>query len=382
MHAGATAQLSSILDLVYDAPFREGAWRPALTAIADFVRADASDLNFFEPQFFTYRRWEHARIDADTIGRYANAFMSDMRNVHPRVPVVARLRSGQMVADSELWSRAERERMPYFVDVFQRAGLRDGITACVNAGSTGNGGSDLIVLGTYYAKPIKALSDCRRRIDALLPHLRRACAVEARLLQARRETAVLTDVLNRVSDAVVMLDRDGRLPFANASAATLLEANTGVGLTPDRRLWLSGVEARTRLAQALTRCAGSLLWLPGEAKPAAPVVVHRTNAQPIVLTLQALPRDLAGAYGAVALAFISHPSTRKTDRCTALRAVYGLTLSESQLAQAISDGMPLRLYAESHDISYETARTYLRRVFDKTGTRRQAELAGVVRALR
>ena len=82
-----TAQWSSVLDLIYEAPLNDGAWRPALTAIADFVGAESCDLSFFEPQFFVYKRWEHARIDADTIQRYASTFMSDMRNVHPRAPI-------------------------------------------------------------------------------------------------------------------------------------------------------------------------------------------------------------------------------------------------------------------------------------------------------
>jgi hypothetical protein len=104
MHGGMTAQWSSVLDLIYEAPLGEGGWRPALTAIADLVGAESCDLSFFEPRFFVYKRWEHARIDADTIQRYAGAFMSDMRNVHPRAPIVTRLQDGQMFADSEFWS--------------------------------------------------------------------------------------------------------------------------------------------------------------------------------------------------------------------------------------------------------------------------------------
>ena len=66
MHVGAAAQLSSVLDLVYEAPFRDGAWRPALTAIADFVHAEwkaatdylfdaDEDLYFRDSRFFDMR---------------------------------------------------------------------------------------------------------------------------------------------------------------------------------------------------------------------------------------------------------------------------------------------------------------------------------------
>jgi DNA-binding CsgD family transcriptional regulator/PAS domain-containing protein len=308
--------------------------------------------------------------------------MSDMRNVHPRVPIVTRLQDGQMFADSELWSTVERGRHPYFADVFQRAGLHDGITACVSAGKDG---LDLIVLGAYFARPIRAslLPEHRKRVAAVLPHLRRACEIDARLLQARMETATLTDALNRVTDAVAMLDRDGRVVFANPRAAATFRTGNGISLTPDERLLLSTSEARAGLAQALSRCAGSLLWTPDhDTAPPVSVAVRWRDGQPLILTLQPLSKDLAGAFGAVALLFISDPGGRKTDPCTMLRAVYGLTVAEAQLAQAVGDGVVLKQYAESRQISYESARTYLRRIFDKTGVRRQSELASVVRALR
>ena len=89
--------------------------------------------------------------------------------------------------------------------------------------------------------------DYRQRVAAVLPHLRRACAVEARLLQARRETATLTDALNRVTDAVAMLDRGGRVVFANPRAA-------GVRGCPVVR-WATADPDASALAQGLGRRA-------------------------------------------------------------------------------------------------------------------------------
>jgi DNA-binding CsgD family transcriptional regulator len=57
-----------------------------------------------------------------------------------------------------------------------------------------------------------------------------------------------------------------------------------------------------------------------------------------------------------------------------LARLYGLTAAEARLAAAMSAGRSLKAYAGEAEISINTARWHLRRVFTKTGTRRQVEL--------
>ncbi|MFO1036503.1 MAG: helix-turn-helix transcriptional regulator [Geminicoccaceae bacterium] len=57
-----------------------------------------------------------------------------------------------------------------------------------------------------------------------------------------------------------------------------------------------------------------------------------------------------------------------------LAAMFGLTPAEARVARSILDGRSLRQTAQGLVVSPTTARTHLQRVFDKTGTRRQAEL--------
>ena len=61
-----------------------------------------------------------------------------------------------------------------------------------------------------------------------------------------------------------------------------------------------------------------------------------------------------------------------------LQIPYGLTPSESRLALRLATGESLRVAAAVLDISYETARTTLKRVFEKTRTHRQTELVMVI----
>jgi DNA-binding CsgD family transcriptional regulator len=61
-----------------------------------------------------------------------------------------------------------------------------------------------------------------------------------------------------------------------------------------------------------------------------------------------------------------------------LRCRFGLTPAEARLALQLVAGEALRSAAAKLGISYETARTELKNIFNKTGTCRQAELVIVL----
>lgn len=50
--------------------------------------------------------------------------------------------------------------------------------------------------------------------------------------------------------------------------------------------------------------------------------------------------------------------------------------------QSVAEGETLKEFAHHHDVTYETARSHIRRILDKTGARRQSELVGLFHKLR
>ena len=61
-----------------------------------------------------------------------------------------------------------------------------------------------------------------------------------------------------------------------------------------------------------------------------------------------------------------------------LRCHFDLTPAEARLALHLVAGETLRSAEVKLSITYETARTHLKNIFDKTGTRRKAELVVVI----
>lgn len=50
--------------------------------------------------------------------------------------------------------------------------------------------------------------------------------------------------------------------------------------------------------------------------------------------------------------------------------------------QSLAEGLSLKEFAANRLMSYETVRSHIRRILDKTGARRQSELVGLFYKLR
>ena len=65
-----------------------------------------------------------------------------------------------------------------------------------------------------------------------------------------------------------------------------------------------------------------------------------------------------------------------------LQSTFGLTPAEADLARSLQAGLELTRYARDRRVSLNTVYTHLRRLKDKTGSRRLAELVGKLNGLR
>jgi len=74
------------------------------------------------------------------------------------------------------------------------------------------------------------------------------------------------------------------------------------------------------------------------------------------------------------VALITDPERQPLASKDVLMQAYKLTRKEALLAAKLFEGKSLDQAAQELAITYETARTHLRRIFSKTGTSRQAQL--------
>ena len=203
-------------------------------------------------------------------------------------------------------------------------------------------------------------------VELIAPHLRQAYLTRRTLRTVTQMCATLTETLHLIASPVLIVDGDGRLQFANHAAETLLNAGDGLRLTRGS-VTPSGREQVALFAETLANLARGL---DGARAPAHDLAIQRpASDRPLLLRFTMLPR---GDEPRIAI-FVDLAAgvARSIDR---LQQALRLTKAEARLLEGLVAGESLAALSEKHRVSINTLRVHLSRLFQKTGTHRQAEL--------
>lgn len=170
------------------------------------------------------------------------------------------------------------------------------------------------------------------------------------------------DLLDWLDLGVIIADATARPVRLNRRAEAIAARKDGLFATPFG-ITAANPEESGRLRQAIAAAAagGTRLRL---SRP--------SGAPPLLVTVIPVRGGDAGN-GWVAL-FVMDPGMAGTPSPALLQELFGLTAAEAIFAAEISRGDGLQAVADRLAIAPTTARTHLTRIFEKTGTRRQAEL--------
>lgn len=213
-----------------------------------------------------------------------------------------------------------------------------------------------------------------RAFHRLAPHIEQACALGLVIEREAATRLALIEALAARADGVILLDRAGGTTFINDVAQAILGAADGLALE-------GGVFATRRLPETrqLRQAVETALASGGRSGAAGGgrVLVSRPSGRrPYVVTAMAAPaneRFLAGH----AVACIIHIQDLARDRLPSresLRAVFGLTGRETDLAIELVRCADLGRAAANSGMSLNTARNHLHGILVKTGARGQTDV--------
>jgi DNA-binding CsgD family transcriptional regulator len=171
------------------------------------------------------------------------------------------------------------------------------------------------------------------------------------------------DLLDWLDLGVIIADATARPVRLNRRAEAIVGRKDGLFATPFG-ITAASPEDSSRLRQAIAAAAagGTRLRL---SRP--------SGAPPLLVTVIPVRGGGDADRSWVAL-FVMDPGMAGTPSPSLLQELFGLTAAEAVFAAEISRGDGLQAVADRLAIAPSTARSHLTRIFEKTGTRRQAEL--------
>jgi DNA-binding CsgD family transcriptional regulator len=218
----------------------------------------------------------------------------------------------------------------------------------------------------------------RELLNLLVPHLRQAIEIYAKLNRMTSERDVYAGAVNQLSVASMILDEQGRLLTTNAIGQALLEQGAGLSLRDDR-LQIEGREFNKELQEALTAIIKA--QQRGETSVVRALRVPRpAGRSDLGLVIRPVPASQwsEGQSSPSAAVFISDPDLQESTSGQILGELFALTPAEANLATLLARGLNLAEVSVAQNISQHTARAQLKSIFAKTGASRQAELVRLV----
>jgi len=365
------AELSQLIGLGYEAALNRSAWRAFAN---DMVVATGSQMAII--QYMEDDRPERSfLVSGGLSGDFEEAFartswLSDDDQFWAHI---RNQPSGTIRLSDEIMSAKDMRKTPVYERVAMPWKLEHFLISAVH---TGNGISAFLTLGRTAGKPPYVDADKALFGSMVLSHVQRSMSLHKALADTREAKAALSAVADMPPHGLVIFDSSGKSLFVNRKASEIFEASQGLAFV-NGHLHAAVPEAHGRLETALSMAVHGAM---GAVIPAPePVIVPRQgHTQPYHVSFSQLnlnggAEDLPARS---ALAALIHEDWLSGTRFLPkmLRSTYHLTEAEIRMCLAMVDGKSLLQAAKALNISRNTAKTHLTRVFNKTGVHSQAAL--------
>lgn len=267
--------------------------------------------------------------------------------------------------EHDFWSDAEIDADPVYRDFFRPRGL---------GWSAGTGlqvptGDNIVfsVERPFTDGPVDP--DSVARLNMIRPHLARSALVSARLQHKRAQGA--SEALTALQLPAFLLKATGEVAEISPLAADLSDhvvhgAHGRLRLRDGQadRILTDAIAALDRDADDMAR---SFPVRGGDGLPR--LVAH-------VIPVRRGAHDVFG--DSFALLLLIPVAADRAPSATLMKSLFDLTPAEARVARGIAAGETPEALATEGDVAISTVRTQLRRVLEKTGCARQADLAALL----
>jgi DNA-binding CsgD family transcriptional regulator len=209
------------------------------------------------------------------------------------------------------------------------------------------------------------------RLDALRPHLVRACHLSAQFGYERARVAAAA--LDHIGLPAAILTASGRILATN----TCLQGNhERISSGQHSEVLFRHFSSSKSLQDAISLVAD------GRRHSSTLPVRANSDHRAFIAHIHRIPKPENDIFDTSAMQLILRkigvPPAPDNDL---LHLLFDLTPAEARLLRALAGGLRLQLYAENTGVQASTVRSQLRSIFIKTGTNRQSELLSIVASI-
>ncbi|HTV34641.1 MAG TPA: helix-turn-helix transcriptional regulator [Methylocella sp.] len=360
--------LDTLIDLIYEAALDSHLWPSVLIGLADRMGSAQVSMTSRNLQAGTFASLA-PRTDPALIAAYRNYW----RFHNPLWQKTTAWRAGEFYTLDELIPREEYAALPVYNEWWKPSGR--GLAA---------GGANLVIEENFSvlaymvnAPDVDALTERQIQIfKAALPHLRRSIRLNRQLWQSEMKSLLMPERVASLSEATLLVDAASRVICTNEAAEALLDDRDGLFVENG---YLAAAGQPNRLQHLIASCVSHFTSPNG---PGGEILVLRTaqrtplrvTVTPLRAKAQLAEVPWAGIGALAAIVTVRDPDLDQRRKERHLRHRFGLTEAESRLAAEIIKGDGRGAAAKRRGISGATAKSQLSKIFEKTGTHRQAEL--------
>jgi DNA-binding CsgD family transcriptional regulator len=359
--------LLQLIGEIYDCTLNPEDWNAVLPRIGAFIGGSAGGLFAHDSSRRSGNIHYHFGTDPD----YRQLYLDKYLTLDPMFGTYFVLDVGEVFSTSTIMSHAEFLQSRFYKEWIQPQGWIDNIGVYLDKAPEGQAGF------AVFRNEREGLADepSRERLRLLAPHLRRAVLIGKVIEFKTAEAAAFADALDGLSAAMVFVDSNGRITQTNAEGRAMI-ADGGVLRASLGRLVVAGDPDVDRALQDVFLAAATgdaAIGVRGVAVPLTARDGERYVAHVLPLSSGAR-RGVGVNYAAAAVLFVQKAALATRSPLEAIARTYKLTPMEVRVLLAIVEIGGAPQVAETLGIGEGTVKTHLKRLYQKTGASRQADL--------
>jgi DNA-binding CsgD family transcriptional regulator/PAS domain-containing protein len=363
-------ELFEIVGLMYEAaqaPTTD-AWKDIYLKMSDLFRSGFGGISVYNAAIEG-----HNVFIGNSPQWYLDEYFQTYQHQSPFRSALANLTSGEYFNRQDFMPDDEYERSPIYKDFYERAGLYHYLYLVFLR-------NDGIYSGISFTRPKGEPSFSENEIESmlfLLPHFERAFNFFIINRRTEEQTDLIAEAFDRLPQGVIVVACSGEMTFANRTAQEILDTKDGLYIDRDGKLRATARDSENALTNALNRAFDAADGLGGKERTAS--VARSGGKRPLELLVTHVSTKLRlGADQNFAIIYVTDADATPGVDAERLVAMYGLTPSEAKIAVMLATGNDLASICKELEISSNTCRTHLKRIFSKTDTRRQGELVKLI----